>query len=71
MDLVGINAPLKGSDLIHNVESACIKFDGDACTTQAIPNEMPTLSAVDRFEIEGAHIVLPVPIVMVFLFRFI
>jgi hypothetical protein len=29
---------------------------------------MPTLSAVDRFEIEGAHKVVPVPIVMVFPF---
>ena len=52
MDLVGVDAPLQGSDLIQDVESSRIKFDGDACTTQAIPNEMPTLSAVDRFEVE-------------------
>jgi hypothetical protein len=52
VDLVGVNTPLQGCYLIHNVESGRIKFDWDAGTAQAIPNKMTTLSAVDRFEIK-------------------
>jgi hypothetical protein len=52
VDLIGVNTALKGSDLIHNVESSSIKFDWDACTAKAIPYKVATLSAVDWLKIE-------------------
>lgn len=52
MDLVGVYTPLQGRNLIHNVESSHIKFDRDACTAQAIPYKVATLSAVDWLKIE-------------------